>query len=256
MDAAKLQNLIRDTVQAVLRERAAKAASPKTAPAPAASQTAKAEPAKPEAPRAAQILVAVCCSECLRPEVTAALDELKSAGFVLIEPGAHELKERATRERLVAKSDVVLLPSLGDDDAAKIALGIFDEPASRVALSALALGKPLIASPHSPYDGALKSRSPVLFNLWQSYRRTLENFGFEIVEAASLSGAVQAHLAPKTSQGATSTAGASASNGKRIVITAQHIEAAARNGKSFDVPSGALVTPLARDRARELGVKI
>ncbi len=237
LNATQLQNLIRDTVQAVLQERAAR-----QAPTPIVSA--------PQ-PKAKQILVAVCCNECLRPEATAALNELRSAGFILIEPGPHEFKERATRERLVSKSDLVLLPSMGDDDAAKMALGIFDEPTARVALSALAVGKPLLASPHSPYDGALKSRSPVLFNLWQGYRKTLENFGFEIVEADAMASAAQAHLAPKNE-----IKMVSAPSGKRRVITAQEIEAAALNGKRFDVPPGALITPLARDRARELGVKL
>lgn len=248
VNAAQLQNLIRDTVQAVLQERA-KGALKGISSAPE-TPLIGAPPVK-----AKQILVAVCCNECLRPEATAALEELKSAGFVLIEPGPHEFKERATRERLVAKSDLVLLPSMGDDDAAKMALGIFDEPASRVALSALALGKPLLASPHSPYDGALKARSPVLFNLWQGYRKTLENFGFEIVESSAIAGAAQAHLTTKTENKATNMS-ASAPAGKRRVITAQEIEAAAQSGKRFDVPPGALVTPLARDRARELGVTI
>lgn len=244
VNAAQLQNLIHDTVQSVLQERATSGAN-RAAAAPVSST--------PQI-KAKQILVAVCCNECLRPEATAALDELKRAGFVLVEPGPHEFKERATRERLVSKSDLILLPSMGDDDAAKMALGIFDEPTARVALSALALGKPLLASPHSPYDGALKSRSPVLFNLWQGYRKTLENFGFEIVEATSITGTVQAHLTPQSET--KRIAPLSAPSGKRRVITAQEIEAAALNGKRFDAPPGALITPLARDRARELGVKI
>jgi hypothetical protein len=244
VSATQLQALIRETVQAVLQEKVQRRKAQDSTTPPGVAQ-----------PKAKQILVAVCCGECLRPEATAALDELKSAGFVLVEPGPHELKERATRERLVAKSELVVLPSLGDDDAAKMALGIFDEPTARVALSALALGKPLLASPHSPYDDALKARSPVLFNLWQGYRKTLENFGFQIVEAEALAGAAQAHLTPKVeSKMASATLGKPA--GKRRVITAQEIEAAAQNGKRLDVPSNAVVTPLARDRARELGVKI
>lgn len=244
VDATQLQNLIRETVQAVLRERIEGRA--------ALSRTLKTalSPPLPAAPPP-QVLVAVCCNECLRPEATAALEELKKAGFVLVEPGPHELKERATRERLVAKSDLVLLPSMGDDDAAKMALGIFDEPSARVALSALALGKPLLASPHSPYDAALKSRSPVLFNLWQGYRKTLENFGFEIMEAATIASAVQAHLNPKLE-----TKTASLSAGRKRVVTAQDVEIAARNGKKLDAPFGSVITPLARDRARELGVKL
>lgn len=244
VSAMQLQDLIRNTVQAVLSEKGRAVSSP-TAAADSAS-IASIE----QKPKAKQILVAVCCGECLRPEATASLEELKRAGIVLVEPGPHELKERATRERLVAKSDLVLLPSMGDDDAAKIALGIFDEPTARVALSALALGKPLLAASHSPYDEALKTRSPVLFNLWQGYRKTLENFGFQIVEATAITSATQAHLSPKNEVQKTTS-----NSGKRRVITAQEVEAAAQNGKRVDA-SGAVITPLARDRARDLGVKL
>ena len=39
----------------------------------------------------------------------------------------------------------------------------------------------------------------------------------------------------------------------RTVISADHVAQAAANGR-LTVPEGALVTPLARDRAAELGV--
>ena len=41
----------------------------------------------------------------------------------------------------------------------------------------------------------------------------------------------------------------------RTVISADHVAQAAANGR-LTVPEGALVTPLARDRAAELGVKL
>ena len=196
------------------------------------------------------VLVAVCCGECLRPEVVEQLEALRRAGFLLVEPGAHELKDRATRERLVAKSAVVLMPSVGDDDAAKMALGIFDEPTARVALSALAIGKPLLAAPHSPYEDALKSRAPLLARLWKSQRVTLESFGFQFVPPGAIAEAVQKLCAPK-SDGKTPS-----KPGKPAVITAREIEAAARQGGDWKPPAGAVITPLARDRAKELGVTL
>ena len=240
VDAAELQSLIRDTLQAVLREKAQSSSEPRSS----ASGL--------NAPRVAgHVLVAVCCGDCVRPETQSALDELKRAGFVLIEPGAHELKDKATRDRLISKSDAILLPAVGDDDAAKMALGIFDEPVSRTALAALSLGKPLIAAMHLPYDAALKVRAPVLRAVWEGYRRTLASFGFNVVEAAEIADAVQRQIAPKIAVQSSATP-----SGKRAVVTAEDIENAVQNGGKFQAPVGALITPLARDRARELGVTL
>ena len=242
VDAAQLQSLIRNTLEAVLREQAQSSKSGASINSPSAP-----------APRAVAgtVLVAVCCGDCVRPETQAALDELRRAGFVLIEPGEHELKDKATRERLISKSDAILLPAVGDDDAAKMALGIFDEPVARTALAALALGKPLVASLHSPYDAALKVRAPVLRAVWEGYRRTLIGFGFNIVEAAEIAATVQNQIAPRAANEQTAKP---AANGRRVVVTAEDIDRAARDGKMFQSPPGALITPLARDRARELGV--
>src|SRR5690606_19994610 len=131
------EKLVRDAVLRVLQERQAQPAKPKTKPI-------------------ARLLVAICCGECLNPQAQAALDALERAGFELIQPEESEFKKREPREKLVASVDGVLLPSIGDDDAAKMASGIFDEPVSRVALSALATGKPLFAALHSPYAAQIK----------------------------------------------------------------------------------------------------
>lgn len=244
VDAAQLQTLIRSTLEAVLREQSQKDAT-------------RANNSGVQAPRAiaGHILVAVCCGDCVRPETQAALDELRRAGFVLIEPGDHELKDKATRERLISKSDAILLPAVGDDDAAKMALGIFDEPVARTALAALSLGKPLVVSLHSPYDALLKVRAPVLRAVWEGYRRTLSSFGFNVVEAAEIAATVQSQIAPRAEANA-QTPPKAAPNGRRVVVTAEDIDRAAKSGNKFQSPPGALITPLARDRARELGVTL
>jgi hypothetical protein len=59
---------------------------------------------------------------------------------------------------------------------------------------------------------------------------------------------------PVSSQG-----GASRSEGNRIdrgLVAERHIVAAAKNGKKLTVAKGVAVTPLARDKARQLGVVI
>jgi hypothetical protein len=239
------QAVIRAIVARVLQEQAN----------PASEQSALATPVVPPVGR---VLVAVCCDECLNPEATAALNELKAANFALNQPEESAFKKRAEREQLIEQSDVVLLPAVGDDDAAKMALGIFDEPVSRVALSAIAMGKPLVAAMHAPYDAALQKNSPVLRRVFEGYRRALQNYGFEIVQYSGLATAVQAHLGLANGNDlAANGAGMRGSNrGRKQLITAQDVDAAARNGKKLQLPAGAIVTPLARDRARELGLDI
>jgi len=46
------------------------------------------------------------------------------------------------------------------------------------------------------------------------------------------------------------------SGGKRVLITAEVVRRASESGMDIEVPGGAIITPLARDTARQLGVKI
>ena len=236
--------------QAVVRAIVARVLHEQANPAPDRSTLAAPEP-KP----AARVLVAVCCDECLSPEATAALNELKAANFALNQPEESAFKKRAEREQLIEQSDVVLLPAVGDDDAAKMALGIFDEPVARVALSAIASGKPLIAALNAPYDAALQKNSPTLRRVFEGYRRALQTYGFEIVEYSGLASAVRVYGI--SGDGSTPALQNTAANGgRKQLITAQDVDAAARNGNRMKLPAGAIVTPLARDRARELGLNI
>lgn len=208
------------------------------------------------APTRGRILVAVCCDECLSDPARAALDELKAAHFELMQPAEEELKKRAPREQLVAAHDLVLLPAVGDDDAAKMALGLFDEPVARTALAALASGKPLVAALHKPYEEALKTRSPLLKRMFDGHQRALQGYGFEIVSANQLATVISSRYGAPSSALPNGSSASNGSNGKKQLITAQDIDRYARSGQPLSLPPGALITPLARDRARELGLNI
>jgi hypothetical protein len=233
---AQLEKLIRDAVLRILQEQG-------TAPA-----------AKPEkaAKPVARLLVGICCGDCLNEGAKAALEALRRAGFELIQPEDSEFKKRAPREKLVAGVDGVLLPSIGDDDAGKMANGIFDEPVARLALSAIATGKPLFAALHSPYAKEIQMRAPQLSKVWEGHKAALESFGFRIAEYAALLDLVRGEYIVTTRPVVTS---GEVVKGKAL-ITAREVEAAAKNGASLKLPPGAIVTPLARDRAKELNVKM
>lgn len=202
----------------------------------------------------ARLLVAICCGECLSESANAAMEELRRAGFELIQPDESEFKKRDAREKLVASVDGVFLPSIGDDDAAKMANGIFDEPVARVALAAIATGKPLLAALHSPYTKDIKIRAPQLSHVWEGHKTTLESFGFIFAEYSALPDLARRKFVCGAQAGSTPNVGAAAKG--KILITARDVEAASKNGASLKLPLGAIVTPLARDRAKELNVKI
>lgn len=235
----QLENLIRATITRLLAERSA-----------VSNQPSGKNGAKP----IARLLVAICCGDCLNDSANAALEELRRAGFELIQSDESEFKNRAAREKLVSSVDGVLLPAIGDDDAAKMAKGIFDEPVARIALAAIATGKPLLAALHSPYAKEIKTRAPQLFRVWESHKTTLESFGFAFAEHSALPDLARAKFA-RAAQ-ARSTPNVNAASKGKVLVTASEVEAAAKNGTSFKLPLGAIVTPLARDRAKELNVKI
>lgn len=199
------------------------------------------------------ILIGVCCGDCLNDGAKKSLQELRGANFHLHQPADADLKKREAREKLIAQSDGVLLPALGDDDIAKLSTGIFDEPVTRLALSALAEGKPVWAAVHSPYERAIKRNAPALHRKWEEQRRAVESFGIEIVEYSVLASRITEVLSPNEPQSDKTNSNQS---GKRVLITAQQVEETAQNGKRLEVPNGAIVTPLARDRAKELNVKL
>lgn len=239
MSDLELENLVRTVVTRVLREQSVSSARRLAAPSP---------------PPRAKLLVAVCCRECLGEAARTALRELERAGFELREREAGDLEKCALRDEWVAGHDGVLLPALGDDDLGKMAVGIFDTPVLRTALAALAGGKPVFGVEYSRYAAGIKTRLPQLHRWWENHRRAVEGLGLRFAEYSSLGETIGTAFAfPATPvvrpvESVRSTG--------RVLITAQDVEDAARLGASLRLGANALVTPLARDRAKELNVKM
>lgn len=204
------------------------------------------------ADKSGRVLVAICCDGCLSNEARTSLEALES-DFQLTRLPEEEFKKRSVRDRLVAEHDIILMPAVCYDMAAKMAMGTFDEPTALVALSALALGKPLVATVNTHYDEGLRTHSPVLRKLFEGHRRQLSNYGFEVVPAGDIAAAVRAHSAPSLPN---ENAATPALNGKRQLVTAEDIDRLSASGNRLQLPAGALVTPLARDRAKELGLEL
>lgn len=211
----------------------------------------------PASPARANLLVAVCCNDCVNDQSRAALAELQKAQFELCQPDESAFKKKREREVLLERFDGLLLPSLGDDDAAKMANGIFDEPVARLTLNALAQGKPVWAMIHAPYQNQIRQHAPQLYRLWLNHRKVLEGFGIQIIEysrAAQVIGECFSQTTPRNVDEPSTLP--VAAHGKKVLVSVKEIEAAAKNGASIKLPVDAIVTPLARDRAKELNVKL
>ena len=234
MNEAQLESIIGDIVRRVLSEGAGGTSAASRAPA------------------AGRVLVGICCDGCLSDAARGALEALPGAGFTVLRPAEEEFKKRVWRDAQVAAHEVILLPALCYDLAAKMAMGIFDEPVALLAMTALAQGKPVVATVNTHYDDGLKTHSPVLRRLFEGHRRQLCNYGFEVVPAEGILTAVQGHCGGAIGK----PEPAKSAGGKRRLVTAEDIDKAHVNGKKLSLPAGALITPLARDRAKELGLEI
>lgn len=162
-------------------------------------------------------------------------------------PGGH-LKE----------ADVVLIPVLTENTAAKVANTMADSLASTLIMQALMRGKPVLAAKNAadPKDALriqadMGHAAPGLVQALQTNLKKLEGYGVTLVSVQNLAAECQRMLTPKKSDvsGRTSE--------KKGIIDAQAIKAAADSGvANLVIASGTIITPLARDLAKDFHITI
>jgi hypothetical protein len=236
-DKAALESLIAQAVRKALNVDSRPAAAPPT-------------PAKVLSP--APILTAVCCSDCLNQPVKDQLKLIEEKQIKIQIEEAEEWDDSVDLIQLISAPQITLFPALSENAIAKMANGIFDEPLSRLLLEAIQQAKPFYAI--APEVSAeLRKNSPTLFRLRQSHRQKLEQFGVRWITQNDISKVLLSAL-PKSTFTIASTPRTS---GQKQLITASDIETAARAGKrKLQLPYKSIITPLARDRARDLDVVI
>lgn len=169
--------------------------------------------------------------------------------------------------KLLREADVVLVPVLTQNTAAKVAQTLADSLASTLIMQALMLGKPVVAAQNAadPEDdwrikGKMGYVSPGLLKALKNNLQKLAEYGVQVVQADSLAAVTRQHLqaeavvqAPAASPAVKTGAAAS----KKAVLTAAAIQEAARSkAKTVTVATGTIVTPLALETAREHGVEV
>ena len=157
-------------------------------------------------------------------------------------------------------ADVVLVPVLTQNTAAKLARTFADTMVSTLILQALMLGKPVIAAANAadPLDGWRVKKNmdkavPAFKEALQGNLKQLKVYGIQLVAVEDLAATTKKTVSRQEAllpPGQEKTA-------KRQVLDAGMIRQAAQTGaKNIKVPPGTIITPLARDVAGECVVEI
>lgn len=202
------------------------------------------------------------------------LERLASAGELMDEPTEAEIYGA------VHWADVVAVPVLTQNTAAKCALGIRDTPATNLLAAALMMNRRVVVCP----DSAVPSTANAPYRaMLEAHIDKLRTFGVETLPAAAIAQAclgqakpavreqppVQAQApapaqasvqaaAPAPATPATScTWPADTADAPLKLVTAGDVEKAVQNGvRQVVIARGAIVTPLARDLCRNHGVAL
>lgn len=151
-------------------------------------------------------------------------------------------------EQAVTGVEAVVLPSVRLETLARIALLLGDTPPAAAAVAGVVQGRPvLICAEGVERYRRHSARLPGGFMaVFGSHLRTVESLGIEVLEPPEIAARLLGH-----SQSAPSAAGG------RDVVTMEDLEAARRRGVTvLEVSSGAIVTPLAREAAKDMGIEV
>jgi glycosyltransferase involved in cell wall biosynthesis len=161
-------------------------------------------------------------------------------------------------EKVLQRADILVLPTLCFKVAAKVARMTFDSEGSSLVMSALMQGKQVVAA----RDGFLFLESLTNEALKKEVRSILEklkSFGMILCATEDLYRTVKALSDRETDRRAFEGENALAESAAEApaLITAKEIQAAVDANQSvIRVAAGGIVTPLARDQAREYGIQI
>lgn len=185
----------------------------------------------------------------------AGLERIRSklgSGVNVITPGDPYPKEE------LRNSELVVVPVLTQNSAAKFAATIADTITASLLMQALLMGKPVIAAvnaadPKDPCRQQIKMNyaSPALVQVLQGNLKKIETYGVHLVQVGRLAAEAQNYWAVPEKPAV------AAGMQKKSVIDAETVKAVAASGeKQLILVPGTIITPLARDVAREYGIEI
>jgi len=149
---------------------------------------------------------------------------------------------------VVKRSKIIIVPILTRNSAAKIALGIADNLVTNIALHALLAGKPVIAARNSADPDhadciciGTPNTPPALIQIAREYLRKLETYGAKLMDVSDIADYIINEKQTSIQQ---------------KLITQDSINNLQPDMKQIKVRKGSIITPLARDAARERGIEI
>ncbi len=162
--------------------------------------------------------------------------------------------------------DIMIIPVLTQNTAAKVAHTFSDTMVSTLILQGLMMGKPIVAAYNAadPLDSwrmqyAMGNSSSGLIKALQENLQKLAGFGMELIPVDNIATVSRKRLCREKQMTVKQTMEQAVSkpDHKKAVLDAAAIQTAAQSGtKSIMVPRGTILTPLARDVAREYGVEL
>lgn len=168
----------------------------------------------------------------------------------------------ANAPELVKEHDLVLIPTLSMNLAAKLALGLFDSLITTLALGALLAGKPVLAiRDGADPDGSggqvwrATGATAALRARLSANLKTLESYGIRLVAADELALAVKQHLSP----GVPIQQSQPKASGTQVVsvgVITQADIAHLQEGGLLRIPKGSRLTPLAQETANRLRLDV
>ena len=160
--------------------------------------------------------------------------------------------------KAMQKADILVLPTFCFKTAAKVACLIGDDQESSIVLSALIQNKPVLAA----NDGFTLLNTLANKGIEEEIKRTLgklESFGMTFCKTQQLATTFQKMVA-RGNQSLSSEIKKETGNQTapaRNLITAEDVRMAADNNQdTITLARGGLITPLAKDQAREYAIRI
>jgi Flavoprotein len=167
----------------------------------------------------------------------------------------------------VWESQAVVCPMLSVNTLSKVSLLIADNLVSNLILHALFMGKTVVlARDGVDFTGegrralGIDRATPALRRAVDVRLQTVTGYGCRVTDAASLRATLNAALAGDDASGTGLPAArldrSPAVGGRRLVVTAADVRGAHRGRDALSISAGSIVTPLARDLAMQLGVRL
>ncbi len=161
-------------------------------------------------------------------------------------------------EKVLQKVDILVLPTFCLKTAAKVARLIGDDQASAIVLGALVQGKPVLAA----NDGFSLCQALVNDGIRNEIKRILaklESFGMVFCGTEQLYEVFKHMTSPKPPAGSDKSERAADDHPPRglKLVTAKDIQSAVnRKQQTIQLLPGGVITPLARDLAKEYAIRI